>query len=57
MQQTIKSPSIVVIPAEVPLDNTKGREFFYTQLIWHERVARDSAMQWFRGLFAAYATA
>lgn len=57
MQQTIKSPLIVVIPAEVPLDNTKGREFFYTQLIWHERVARDPAMQWFRGLFAAYATA
>lgn len=52
-----KSYLIVVIPAEVPLDNTKGREFFYTQLIWHERVARDSAMQWFRGLFAAYATA
>lgn len=52
-----KSYLIVVIPAEVPLDNTKGREFFYTQLIWHERVARDPAMQWFRGLFAAYATA
>lgn len=28
---------------------------FYTRIIWHERVHRDPAVEWLRGLFAAHA--
>ncbi len=38
-----------------PNQENRGRDQFFTRLIWHERMHDDPALQWLRGLFAAYA--
>lgn len=38
-----------------PTARTGARPAFYTRIIWHERVHRDPAVEWLRGLFAIYA--
>ena len=51
------SERIFIMPFHPEADKhgNRGRDEFYTRLIWHERLNEDRAMQWLRGLFAVYA--
>lgn len=40
---------VAVMPLH-PQDDGRSRESFWTRLIWHERLERDPAMVWLRGL-------
>lgn len=41
--------------AAQPGVHSAERPVYYTRIIWHERVHRDPAVEWLRGLFAIYA--
>ena len=46
---------IAVMPLHPQTELGRGRETFWARLIWHERVDRDPAMEWLRGLIKANA--
>ena len=46
---------IAVMPLHPQTELGRGRETFWARLIWHERVDRDPAMAWLRGLIKANA--